>query len=210
MRLTKSDDSAPLHRRSEEQAATNTTIVMNPLIILVILTLFAAAPPAQAFGLQSAKRGGKPSASSSPLLDDALESYPYVIKDDADRSALSGNFNELARLYSDEGALAMVRIQPRALKFKRENFQLCLDSWEEQFGLEKAQGMVMRNPGLLGVKPDATKNAEASFFASYIIAATRPSPITLAVAVLLIIYFGGNAEFWQGGGFYNGELVEGR
>eukprot|EP00578_Thalassiosira_sp_NH16_P010373 CAMPEP_0181107932 /NCGR_PEP_ID=MMETSP1071-20121207/17350_1 /TAXON_ID=35127 /ORGANISM="Thalassiosira sp., Strain NH16" /LENGTH=182 /DNA_ID=CAMNT_0023191481 /DNA_START=65 /DNA_END=613 /DNA_ORIENTATION=+ len=182
---------------------------MKGLSIILAFTLFAA-PTAHGFGLKSpgrnARRGGTP---SSPLLDDALSSYPYVIKDE-ERSTLVENFNELARLYGDDEALAMVKIQPRSLKFKKDNFQIQLDSWEEQFGLEAAQGMVKRNPGLLGIGPTQLANSESSFYMSYVIAATRLSPIQLAVVGLLaFVLIGGNQDFWAAGGFYNGEMVEG-
>lgn len=97
----------------------------------------------------------------------------------------------MARLYGDKEALEMVKICPQTLKFKRENFQRCLDSWEEQFGLEKAQAMVLRNPGLLGIRPEQTDGAESSMVFSYIVALTRPLPKIIAAGGLLAILTAG-------------------
>lgn len=131
------------------------------------------------------------STKNSPLLEDALTAYPYQFKSDADKLEKSQTFNEIARLYGDAEALEMVKICPQTLKFKRENFQRCLDSWEEQFGLEKAQAMVLRNPGLLGIRPEQTDGAESSMFFSYVVAVTRPLPKIIAAAGLLAIVTGG-------------------
>lgn len=128
---------------------------------------------------------------NSPLLEEALSAYPYQFKSDADKTEKSQTFNEIARLYGDSEALEMVKICPQTLKFKRENFQPCLDSWEEQFGLEKAQAMVLRNPGLLGIRPEQTDGAESSMFFSYVVAVTRPLPKVVAVLGLLAILTGG-------------------
>ena len=85
----------------------------------------------------------------------------------------------------------MVKILPMTLQFKRENFADCLDSWEEQFGLEKAQEMVLRNPGLLGVRPEQTDSAESAMFFSYVVAVTRPLPNIIAAGGLLAILTAG-------------------
>jgi hypothetical protein len=128
---------------------------------------------------------------TSPLLEEALSAYPYKFKSDADKFDKSQTFNEMARLYGDKEALEMVKICPQTLKFKRENFQRCLDSWEEQFGLEKAQAMVLRNPGLLGIRPEQTDGAESSMVFSYIVALTRPLPKIIAAGGLLAILTAG-------------------
>ncbi|KAL3773042.1 hypothetical protein ACHAWO_004201 [Cyclotella atomus] len=128
---------------------------------------------------------------NSPLLEEALSAYPYKFKSDSDKFEKSQTFNEMARLYGDKEALEMVKICPQTLKFKRENFQRCLDSWEDQFGLEKAQGMVLRNPGLLGIRPEQTDGAESSMVFSYIVALTRPLPKIVAVVGLLAILTAG-------------------
>jgi hypothetical protein len=128
---------------------------------------------------------------NSPLLDEALSSYPYQFKSDNDKQEKTQTFNEIARLYGDKEALQMVKICPQTLKFKRENFARCLDSWEEQFGLEAARAMVLRNPGLLGIRPEQTNGAESSMLFSYVVAATRPLPKIIAVAGLLAILTGG-------------------
>jgi hypothetical protein len=131
------------------------------------------------------------SSASSPLLDEALSAYPYVFKSDDDKREKSQTFNEMARLYGDEQALQMVKLCPQTLKFKRDNFSRCLDSWEEQFGLDAAKAMVGRNPGLLGIRPEQTDNAEASMFFSYVVAVTRPLPKVIGALGLLAILTGG-------------------
>ena len=135
---------------------------------------------------------GSPRATkNSPVLDEALAAYPFKFKSDAEKKERSQTFNEIARLYGDDAALEMVKILPVTLQFKRDNFAGCLDSWEEQFGLEKAQAMVLRNPGLLGVRPEQTDSAESAMFFSYVVAVTRPFPKIVAAAGLLAILTAG-------------------
>mmetsp|Transcript_27174 Transcript_27174/g.41320 ORF Transcript_27174/g.41320 Transcript_27174/m.41320 type:complete len:195 (-) Transcript_27174:292-876(-) len=140
------------------------------------------------------RRGGK----SSPLLDDALAAYPYKFQPEkaADSTLYAAVtqkeaatcFNELARLYGDKEALAMVKLQPRLLTFNSQFFAPCLDAWTDQFGLEAAQAMVQRNPGLLGVSPTlAQEPAEASMALSYVVGVTRPLPKLIAGGLLLAI-----------------------
>jgi len=132
---------------------------------------------------------------SSPLLGEALEAYPFSFE--GKRAMVSEQkatvaFNELARLYGDDEALAIVELFPRSLCFDSTNYAPCLEAWTEQFGLEASQGMVGRNPGLLGVKPFTAKEpAEASMFFSYIIAVTRPLPKIIAVGLILSIVTAG-------------------
>jgi hypothetical protein len=174
------------------------------LLALAITILYTALPTTvQGFGLGGGNKAPRGAAvkPSSPLLEDALKAYPFV---NDDKTKLSTNFNELARLYGDKEALEMVKIMPRVLRFNADNFDPCLESWTEQFGLERAQAMVRRNPGLLGVRPDQTEDADSSMYGSYFVAAIRPSPATLAVWGLLLISLAANKDFWVGGGFYNG------
>lgn len=98
-------------------------------------------------------------------------------------------FLELARLYGEERALAMVKAQPLCLAFDVKNFAKSLAAWAEVFGLEAAQEMVARNPGLLAVRPDEATNATDSTMAfSYIVAATRPlGPVLLAGLFFLLL-----------------------
>eukprot|EP00571_Detonula_confervacea_P011169 CAMPEP_0172310672 /NCGR_PEP_ID=MMETSP1058-20130122/12387_1 /TAXON_ID=83371 /ORGANISM="Detonula confervacea, Strain CCMP 353" /LENGTH=194 /DNA_ID=CAMNT_0013023579 /DNA_START=46 /DNA_END=630 /DNA_ORIENTATION=- len=133
---------------------------------------------------------------SSPLLDEALAAYPFQFRPDNETTGtakyVSQNFNELARLYGDEEALAIVKLEPSALRFPGDNFAPCLDAWTEQFGLEAAQAMVGRNPGLLGVLPkQAREPAEASMALSWVVAVTRPLPKIIAVGGLLAILTAG-------------------
>lgn len=48
----------------------------------------------------------------SPLVDEALDCYPFVIKPE-ERAGLAGTFNEMARLYGDEAALDFVKTMPQ-------------------------------------------------------------------------------------------------
>lgn len=135
-------------------------------------------------------------ASSSPLLDEALSTYPFRFRPDNETSgtkaSCSVTFNELARLYGDEEALEMVQLEPRSLKIPMENFALCLDAWSEQFGLEASQAMVGRNPGLLSVLPKQAKEpAEPTMAFSYIVAVTRPLPKIFVVGGILSILTAG-------------------
>ena len=134
---------------------------------------------------------------ASVLLDEALDAYPYRFKPENKRGMVTREkatvaFNELARLYGDENALAIVKLEPRALVFNSDNYAPCIEAWTEQFGLEASQGMVGRNPGLLAVKPkQAQKPAEDSMVFSYIIAVTRPLPKLIGVGLLLSILTSG-------------------
>ena len=131
------------------------------------------------------------SRSQSPLLDEGLEAYSY--KFEGGRAMVTKEkailaFNELARLYGDEEAVAMVKLESRVLVFNSDNYAPCLASWTEQFGLEAAQGMVGRNPNLLAIRPElAVKPAEDCMVFSYIIAASRPLPKILGAGLLLSI-----------------------
>jgi len=75
-------------------------------------------------------------SSSSPLVEEALSAYPYVLTDAEKKAGCIANFNEMASLYGDENALAMVRLEPKTLTFNKDNYALQLANWEEQFGLE--------------------------------------------------------------------------
>ena len=95
---------------------------MMRLLSILAAAVLVLATAADGFGLGGSRgRAAAKKVASSPLLDDALSSYPYVIKDE-ERARLVGNFNELARLYSDEDALDFVKRQPRTLKFNSANF----------------------------------------------------------------------------------------
>jgi hypothetical protein len=98
-------------------------------------------------------------------------------------------FGELAKLYGTEEALEMVQVQPIILCFNYKLWKESLDKWEEAYGLEKAQGMVQRNPGLLAVKPaDAATSSESAMAFSYVIAITRPaSKVLLPLLIFLLL-----------------------
>ena len=83
-----------------------------------------------------AKKKTTKSSSSSPLVEEALSAYPYVLTDAEKKAGCIANFNELASLYGDENALAMVKLEPKTLTFNKDNYAFQLANWEEQFGLE--------------------------------------------------------------------------
>ena len=98
-------------------------------------------------------------------------------------------FAEISRLYNEERALEMVKAMPICLAFNRDRFAECLDIFEERFGLEAAQDMVKRNPGLLAIAPKDAVSADDSAMAfSYIIAFTRPvGPFLLGGLLLALL-----------------------
>eukprot|EP00580_Thalassiosira_gravida_P000251 CAMPEP_0201605788 /NCGR_PEP_ID=MMETSP0492-20130828/5485_1 /ASSEMBLY_ACC=CAM_ASM_000837 /TAXON_ID=420259 /ORGANISM="Thalassiosira gravida, Strain GMp14c1" /LENGTH=191 /DNA_ID=CAMNT_0048070103 /DNA_START=44 /DNA_END=619 /DNA_ORIENTATION=+ len=187
----------PLFNRTNALAAIIlfTATIVNGFTPSIIRTTTSRTQTSLHFGLARRKTKTTPS-SSSPLLEEALSSYPYKFRPDTDKSgtkaSCSATFNELARLYGDEEALAMVKLESRSLRFNRDNFGPCLEAWEEQFGLESSQAMVGRNPGLLSVSPmQAREPAEASMFFSYVVAVTRPLPQIAVVGGLLAILTAG-------------------
>ena len=97
-------------------------------------------------------------------------------------------FNELARLYGDERAIKMVKAQPICLAFDNKNFAPCLENWSNVFGLEAAQEMVVRNPGLLAVRAEeAAKATDSTMVFSYIVAITRPAGGFLLATLFLLL-----------------------
>lgn len=97
-------------------------------------------------------------------------------------------FSEMARLYGDERALTMVKVQPICLAFDSSTFGRSLEGWTEVFGLEQSQDMVARNPGLLAVRPDeAAKATDSTMIFSYIVAITRPLGPFLLIALFVLL-----------------------
>ena len=143
-----------------------------------------------------------PSGKSSPLLEEAFAAFPYEFIDENEKrtrltsttkSKATKAFNEMARLYGDERALAMVKTQPAVLTLKSENFAPSLDVWAEAYGSrEAAQAMMVRNPGLLGIPPVlAAENTDATMAMSYVIAITRPTlpKFVLLTSFLLRVFY---------------------
>ncbi len=84
-------------------------------------------------------------------------------------------FNTIASLYGDDAALQMVKIQPGVLAFNKDNFELSLAAFANKFGLEESKAMVLRNPGLLSVKPANAEDADGlTMQLSYVVDVTRP------------------------------------
>ena len=67
-----------------------------------------------------------------------------------------------------------------------------MDAWTEQFGEEKAKAMVRRNPGVLGIKPEQTGDAEATMAFSYVVAA---GPVLGAAIAIAALAAGANSDF---------------
>mmetsp|Transcript_26672 Transcript_26672/g.57865 ORF Transcript_26672/g.57865 Transcript_26672/m.57865 type:complete len:207 (+) Transcript_26672:178-798(+) len=135
---------------------------------------------------------------ASPLAEDALACFPYEFRPDdstesrrsmidiSERQALTA-FEELARLYGEERAVDMVKVQPLALAANSTDFEPAFEVWSETFGPEATQSMVARNPGLLLI---SSKGAEMDKFGamgwSYFIWATRPVLVKLALAACVL------------------------
>ena len=77
---------------------------------------------------------------------------------------------------------------PIILVFDRKQFAGSLEEYANIFGEEKAKDMVLRNPGLLGVKAsDAAKATDQTMYFSYIVAYTRPVGGLLLGGVFLLL-----------------------
>mmetsp|Transcript_7104 Transcript_7104/g.12429 ORF Transcript_7104/g.12429 Transcript_7104/m.12429 type:complete len:218 (+) Transcript_7104:47-700(+) len=88
---------------------------------------------------------------------------------------LTASFNTIALLYGEEEALKMVKIQPGVLAFNKDNFGPSLDAFGENFGVEESKEMIIRNPGLLAVKPANARTADdLTMQLSYVVDFTRP------------------------------------
>lgn len=144
----------------------------------------------------------KSTAKSSPLTDEAIELYTAKYSGGARKklffeswgmpdsyeapeesgsifarknAELSSTFNTIASLYGEENALKMVKIDPAVLAFNKDNFGPSLDAFGENFGLEESKAMILRNPGLLSVKPASAEAADGlTMQLSYVVDVTRP------------------------------------
>jgi hypothetical protein len=102
-------------------------------------------------------------------------------------SELVASFNILASLYGDDVALQMVKIQPGVLAFNKDNFRPSLEAFANKFGIDEAKGMIIRNPGLLSVKPANAESADnLTMQLSYVVEFTRPIGL-LGPAVILAL-----------------------
>eukprot|EP00555_Chaetoceros_dichaeta_P005333 CAMPEP_0198270374 /NCGR_PEP_ID=MMETSP1447-20131203/44792_1 /TAXON_ID=420782 /ORGANISM="Chaetoceros dichaeta, Strain CCMP1751" /LENGTH=229 /DNA_ID=CAMNT_0043962375 /DNA_START=167 /DNA_END=856 /DNA_ORIENTATION=- len=94
---------------------------------------------------------------------------------DVDSKKVRAAFDELSKVYSAEEALQMTKAMPSILAFDKTNFKPTLVEFGKVFGEGEAKDMVVRNPGLLAVKPsDAAKVDDQTMQFSYIVAITRP------------------------------------
>mmetsp|Transcript_6522 Transcript_6522/g.9449 ORF Transcript_6522/g.9449 Transcript_6522/m.9449 type:complete len:238 (+) Transcript_6522:52-765(+) len=98
---------------------------------------------------------------------------------DVDVAKQRANFMEISRLYGEDNALQMTKGEPAILAFDKKNFAPSLKEYGKIFGVEEAKAMVIRNPGLLAVKPTGYGGADAAndqtMQLSYVVAATRPA-----------------------------------
>ena len=70
----------------------------------------------------------------------------------------------------------MVTDMPLILAFEKKNLKPTFAEFGKIFGDQEAKEMIMRNPGLLAMKPeDAAKADDQTMQFSYIIAITRPA-----------------------------------
>ena len=101
---------------------------------------------------------------------------------------LTSTFNTIASLYGEEEALKMVKIQPGVLAFNKDNFKPSLEAFGENFGYEESKEMVMRNPGLLSVKPaNAASADDLTMQLSYVVDFTRPIGAAGPVFILFLL-----------------------
>lgn len=107
---------------------------------------------------------------------------------DVDIAARKEVFREIATLYGADEALQMTRALPSILAFDSKNFEPSLTAFTEIFGEEESKAMVMRNPGLLYVKPEsAATSDDLTMQFSYIIALTRPAGPFLLYGTLSLL-----------------------
>lgn len=98
-------------------------------------------------------------------------------------------YKEIAKSYGDDQALKMIEILPLALAFDKDCVAPSFQAFSEIFGEEEAKGMVLRNPGLLAVRPsDAKLTTDSTMFFSYAVGITRPFGPLLLPLILLFIF----------------------
>lgn len=105
-------------------------------------------------------------------------------------SNLRLTFREMCKVYGTDNALTMVKNLPKVLEFNRKNFQPTFEILCNKFdGKDNTLAMLLRNPGLLNLRPQGYCSAEdagdETMTFSYIIAYTRP-----AGPLLLTLFFG--------------------
>ena len=91
---------------------------------------------------------------------------------------LRANFAEMSKLFGDVRSLEMVEILPQLLEMERSHFTPSYEIYCRKFGNDETDALLLRNPVLLGLKPDGYGGAEEAegdtIALSYVIAATRP------------------------------------
>ena len=79
------------------------------ILLFVVVALVIGDVHVNGFTFGQKKSASTPKTKSSPFLEEALASYPYVFKSDQDKAECIANFNEIARLYGDKEAVKMVK-----------------------------------------------------------------------------------------------------
>jgi hypothetical protein len=141
--------------------------------------------------IRGSSNGGKFFFSSWGMPGSMTDSYQKP----ADRlifarknTELVASFNTLASLYGDDVALQMVKIQPGVLAFNKDNFQPSLEAFGTKFGIDEAKGMIVRNPGLLSVKPANAESADnLTMQLSYVVEFTRPIGLLGPATILALL-----------------------
>ena len=170
---------------------------------------------ASAFGVTPSSSSSSRAVSTflsmaSPLADEALACYPYVFRASANaekrtmmditkQQALT-TFEELARLYGDERAVGMVKVQPLVLGLANPDyFEPTFNTWSEIFGVDQTQAMVARNPNLLLVSPkSAESDAIGAMGWSFVLWATRPVLAKVALAGYLFYSYSSTMNSAEG------------
>jgi len=107
-------------------------------------------------------------------------------------SQLMSQYNELVNIFdNEEELLVVIKLLPNILigdlNRVRANYNIYVDKW----GIDKAKGVIFRNPALLSVPPtgygSAEKAGDETVVLSYAIAATRPIGGLLLGALFLAL-----------------------
>jgi len=106
-----------------------------------------------------------------------------------DANQCRASFAALSKVYGEEQSLEMTRIMPIILTFEKKCFEPSFKEWSEIFGDDEARAMVLRNPGLLAVRPeDAATATDQTMNFSYVVAYTRPFSKILLPGLIFLLF----------------------
>lgn len=141
-----------------------------------------AVAPLNLFG-----RFGAATPTKSPSADAAVALFADLNAKKRSRptveSDLRDNYAELSKIFGDEMSLGLVKTTPAVLQMERSYFAGTYAVFCEKFGVDETDALLLRNPGLLAIKPDgwgpdgyagAGEAGPETIAMSYVIAATRP------------------------------------